>query len=64
MNKKNKKKRKEKKSLARATPRARLDNFCCFVGCSSRGTIRVFAMDGRTRCQPKVRDDAMHRFAF
>jgi hypothetical protein len=33
------------------------------------GTIRVFeknafAMDGRTRWQPEVREDAMHRFAF
>jgi hypothetical protein len=33
------------------------------------GTIRVFektlfAMDGGTRWQPEVREDAMHRFAF
>jgi hypothetical protein len=25
---------------------------------------KLFAMDGRTRWQPEVREDAMHRFAF
>jgi hypothetical protein len=31
------------------------------------GKVRVLeknAMDGRTRWQPEVREDAMHRFAF